>query len=216
MQSQYKNQQQRSQGPQPAQAALSSSAPRKIFRDKALHHYMRKKERDVLPHGVQPFLFVWFWTLLMLAALIAVFVGLYQQPVQVLATGVLLNPHTQSNTTQQVQAVFFLPITDDSSQLTTGEHLQIRASGQHNQSTGTISQISTNTITPTQAQQRFALSQSAQFITQPSHVLIVTFDQQTGARFQTLQQTQQHGSTFTVHTTLQVATQPLWQLILNR
>ena len=36
-------------------------ASRSIFRSSAMQHYMRGRERDVLPHLVSPLVFVFFW-----------------------------------------------------------------------------------------------------------------------------------------------------------
>lgn len=47
---------------------------RSIFRQRAIQHYIQKREKDILPHFVSPLVLLWLWLLLFQLTLIGLLI----------------------------------------------------------------------------------------------------------------------------------------------
>jgi hypothetical protein len=45
-----------------------------FFRNRAIHHYLQRKQKDVLPHLIAPLAFVFLWIALVLLLCVTAFV----------------------------------------------------------------------------------------------------------------------------------------------
>lgn len=142
---------------------------RPIFRARALKHSIQRQEKDVLPHLVSPPVFLCFWILLG-SLLIAGWIAWQGEvPTYVAGSGIMLAaPPGQHEAT----ALVFLPV-NGSLKLGTGLPIRLRIGATGPQGTGRIEKIEPGSISPLEAQKRYALDGTAgQIIAQPSIVLI--------------------------------------------
>lgn len=142
---------------------------RRLFRQEALEHYARSREKDILPRSVAPPVFLFCWILSGLLLVATLLAWQVQVPTYAAASGFIAQdrqPGTLSG--RRIQAVLFVPV-NISPTLRIGQvvTLQVALTGQT--LTGTITTIGPDVITPSKARQQYALTGDLVLvITQPS------------------------------------------------
>ncbi|QBD75902.1 hypothetical protein EPA93_07720 [Ktedonosporobacter rubrisoli] len=139
---------------------------RQIFRENALRYYAQRREQDVLPQLVSPFIFAFFWSLGIFVLLIGLLLWTLDIPAYASAQGVVLQP-AKIATNSEAEAVIFFPAS--TAHLHPGMRVQIQLGASGPRVTSKIETVTPGAISPQDAQQRFALgSSAAQVITQPA------------------------------------------------
>lgn len=147
---------------------------RPLFREHALLHYLRKREKDILPHFVSPPVFVCAWILLCLAIAVGLFAATQKVPIQVDGMGIVLaRGQHEAFGDNRGTALVFLPASE-AKLVHVGEPswLQIGLSGPSYRST--IAQVEPGLLSPNDIYQRYGLSCSAMpMISDPAVVVHV-------------------------------------------
>lgn len=145
-----------------------------LFRAQALRHYVRGREKTVLPRLVAPPVFLCLWLLLGLLLLTTALAWHIQMPRYTRALGALLAvPSANQHATSAVQAILFVPATP-TPELHVGAPFtgQIVLTGES--FVGTIARVQPEVVTPAQARAQYALTGDlALVITGPSVVVQV-------------------------------------------
>ena len=132
-----------------------------IFREEALQRYIRNKEKAILPRFATPPIILLLWCLL--AILLAAGVVAWFGRVPVYATGDGVVPETGSSTR------IFLPYSF-SLALHPGESVQMQIGNSDTQVTGTVTDASTQQLSPSLIRQRYQVQVGA-----PAVVITVRF-----------------------------------------
>jgi hypothetical protein len=152
-----------------------------IFRDRALKHYVQRREKDILPRFVSPSFFVFFWILLGLLAFVGLLAWSEQIPTYAAGSGVIL-AHSSHSKDNEAVALVFLP-SDHLLPLRLGLPIQVQVGAMGPHLTATIMKVEPGIISPYTARLRYALDGTeSQVITQPSIVVIVGLGSMISAR----------------------------------
>lgn len=154
-----------------------SEATQSIFRSKALDHYTRSREKDVLPRTIVPPVFLCMWLLLALCLTGTIVSWLGRIPVYVSGVGVVQKRSEQLKTqpAQELIALLFIP-TDavHPLHLTRGTSVLIQIGSQKQQVNTTIDTVEPGVLSPREAQQNDRLRNGvATLITGPSIMVSV-------------------------------------------
>lgn len=142
-----------------------------LFREQALDHYMRSRNREVLPRLISPPVFWCLWLVLCLFLILGWIFWNIRVPGYISGLGTLAVTNQGG-----AQAVLFVPA-DQSRNLHVGEPVQL-----HIGSTGPallrrVTAVAPTPLAPTQARQRYKLDGTlALLVTQPSVLLLVALD----------------------------------------
>jgi hypothetical protein len=148
---------------------------RRLFRQEALEHYARSREKDILPRSVAPPVFLFFWMLLGLLLAATLLAWQVQVPTYATASGFIARDRQpRTRPAGGTQAVLFVP-TNPSPTLRVGQSLTLEVALTGQTLAGTITTVKPGVITPEEARQQYALTGDlALMITQPS--VVVTLD----------------------------------------
>lgn len=147
-----------------------STAKRPIFRERAIQHYRRGRDKDVLPRFVAPPVFLGLWIVLSLCLLAGWLAWNIRVPVYIGAIGIVVSGETQ--------AVLFVSA-DHQQSLRPGESVQAQI-GSTGPLLGTITTVVPGLLSPEEARQRYHLDGTLSFlVTEPSVVAVIALDAST-------------------------------------
>lgn len=148
---------------------------RRFFRQEALEHYARSRERDILPRAVAPPVFLFFWMLLGLLLAATLLAWQIQVPTYAAASGFIAQDGQPGIwPADGISAMLFVP-TNSSPTLRVGQQITLRVALTGQTLAGTITTVRPGVITPGEARQRYGLTGDLVLvITQPS--VVVTLD----------------------------------------
>jgi hypothetical protein len=145
---------------------------RPIFRSKAMQHYARSMEKDVLPRTATPPVFIFLWILLALLIAAAVIAWLGQVPVFVTGSGIIEPEQGSSNAV----AVGFLPA-NYLSKVQAGQPVQLQIASTGQEMSGAIEHVEPGIISPAQARQQYNLGDASSLVVPgPSVAVTVKFN----------------------------------------
>lgn len=140
-----------------------------IFRTQALEHYMRNREKDVLPHFISPPVFWCFWLIIGLSLLIVWFSWTIQLPVYQSARGTIVVDKEQKT----AQALLFWAANQQPF-IHVGMRAQLQIDGKDSSLLLPITEILPATLSPAEIRQRYHLDAGeALLVTQPSLVIVI-------------------------------------------
>ncbi len=150
------------------------SARRHFFRQEALEHYARSRERDILPRSVAPPVFLLFWGLLLLLLAATVLAWQVQAPVSADAAGFIgQNGQASASPGGNAAAVLFVSA-NAAAALRAGQSITVQVALTGQTLSGTIATVGVSVLTPDEARQQYALTGDlALVIRQPSVVVIL-------------------------------------------
>lgn len=146
-----------------------SGARRSIYRGEALAHYVRWKEKDVLPRVIAPPVFLFLWALLGLCLFALALAWFGQVPVYVTGAGVVVDP-VRGQGVQETGVLIFLPA-DPANPLhiVVGSPVDIQIGALTRPVNAIVDRVEPGVFSPDDARQRFQLgSQISQLITGPA------------------------------------------------
>jgi hypothetical protein len=142
---------------------------RSIYRDKAIQSYIKRREKDILPHLVAPPVFLFLWVLLGLLLTAGILAWFAQVPTYLTGPGMILEQKSSSKAGKQEEAtaLIFFPAVS-ASQLRAGLPIQLQLGSTGPALTTKIDQVETGILSPSAADTHYALNGSvSQLITQP-------------------------------------------------
>lgn len=147
-----------------------SMMKRSIFRERAIQHYRRGREKDVLPRFVSPPVFLGLWLVVSLCLIAGWLAWNIRVPVSIPAIGMVVSGETQ--------AVIFVSA-DHQQSLHQGEPVQVQI-GSAGPFLRTITTVVPGLLSPEEARQRYHLDGALSFlVTEPSVVLVIALDAST-------------------------------------
>lgn len=131
---------------------------RRFFRQEALEHYARSRERDILPRAVAPPVFLFFWMLLGLLLAATLLAWQIQVPTYAAASGFIAQDGQPGIwPADGISAMLFVP-TNSSPTLRVGQPITLRVALTGQTLAGTITTVRPGVITPGEARQRYRLT----------------------------------------------------------
>jgi hypothetical protein len=144
---------------------------RSIFRERAIQHYVRGREKDVLPRVVSPLVFRFLWILLALCLVGGFLAWAIRIPVFTPAVGAIM---TSSQTEQSFALLFATP--DQLHALHAGEPVQLQI-GTASSTRLTITTVAPTVLSPEEVRQHYHLDGPlALLVSGPSVVLEVALN----------------------------------------
>jgi hypothetical protein len=141
---------------------------RQIFRESAIQHYIRNREKDVLLRILPLPMAVFLWVLLSIFFMAGLFAWNERIPTYASGTGIV-----QADTGGNCVAVVFLPA-GPSTTVRVGESVGVQIGSLQVQ--GKVMQVESTTMSPASARDHYQLQgQNAAIVTQPSLVALVRF-----------------------------------------
>ncbi|GHO84982.1 hypothetical protein [Dictyobacter formicarum] len=131
---------------------------RPIFRQRALQHYIQKREKDILPRFASPLLLLWLWLFLLQLTLIGLLIFTVPLPAYTTIPGIIL-PAT-ANSQRQATIALFLP-QQVKQTLRVGETLQVKLNAKEAPLPARITTIAPANSQPADLKKQFALTDDA-------------------------------------------------------
>ncbi|HEU5199037.1 MAG TPA: hypothetical protein VFU32_05340 [Ktedonobacterales bacterium] len=146
------------------------SMPRRsIFREQALRHYRRSRDKDVLPRFVAPPVFLGFWIVLSLCLVAGGLAWNIRVPVYVAGSGVVAF-------SGEAQAVLFVSA-EQQPRIHPGEPVQVNIGSTGPRLLRAITTVVPTLLSPEQARQRYHLDGPLSLlVAEPSVVITVALD----------------------------------------
>ncbi|GCE20730.1 hypothetical protein [Dictyobacter kobayashii] len=145
---------------------------RPIFRQRAMQHYIQKKEKDILPRFTSPLLLTWLWLFLLQISLLGLLIFTIPLPSYTTIPGVIL-PAASSGHGQTTVALFVPQQMKQAMHI--GETIALTLHSGDAQKQAKIVAIAPNISQPEDIQRQFALkADSATTLTTPVRVVQVT------------------------------------------
>jgi hypothetical protein len=142
---------------------------RQIFRESAIQHYIKNREKDVLLRIMPLPMAVFLWVLLSILFMAGLFAWNERIPTYVGGAGIVQNSNTDNNSI----AVVFLPA-GPSTTVQVGEPARIQIGSLQVQ--GTVTKVATATMSPDTTRTQFQLQGNmAALVTQPSLIVLIRF-----------------------------------------
>ncbi len=143
---------------------------RQIFRESAIQHYIKNREKDVLLRILPLPMAVFLWVLLSILFMAGLFAWSERIPTYVSGAGIVQKSDTGNSST----AMVFLP-TGPSTTVHVGEPVRVQIGSLQVQ--GKVIKVETAIMSPAQARTQFQLQGNmAYLVTQPSLVALVGFN----------------------------------------
>ncbi len=155
-----------------------SQAERPLFRETAIQQYLRKREKDILPHLVRPPTFLCCWLLAALLLSAVVLAWTTEVPVYAAAPGIILVQSSQTASGNQpvsgnrhVQALLFLPASY-AHEIRAGKPCLVQIDSVETYRPCTLTRVQPGIWGPTEIRQHYQLTEesTAQVVTQPAVV----------------------------------------------
>jgi hypothetical protein len=149
---------------------------RQIFRESALQHYLRNREKDVLLRILPVPMAVFLWVLLSIFFMAGLFAWNERIPTYTSGTGIV-----QESTGDNSIAVVFLPA-GPSTTVHVGEPVEVQV-GASKQVQGKVIGVESDSMSPDSARAHYQLEgSSAYLVTQPSLIVLVKFSTTVSAK----------------------------------
>lgn len=149
-----------------------SITKRSIFRERAIQHYARGREKDVLPRFVSPPVFWYLWIVLSLCLVLGWLVWNIRIPVYLPGIGAVVTNRSSG----VARAVLFVSA-DQQRRVHPGEPVQLQIGSTGSLLLYTITTVASTLLSPEEARQQYHLDGSLSLlVTQPSVVAVVTLD----------------------------------------
>jgi hypothetical protein len=143
---------------------------RQIFRESALQHYIRNREKDVLLRILPVPMAVFLWVLLSIFLMAGLFAWNVRIPTYTNGAGIV-----QESTGGNSIAVVFLPV-GPSTTIQVGESVQIQIGAGGPQIQGFITEVEPDIMSPDSTRSHFQLAgENASLVTQPSLIVLARF-----------------------------------------
>jgi hypothetical protein len=143
---------------------------RQIFRESALQHYIRNREKDVLLRILPVPMAIFLWVLLSILFMAGLFAWNARIPTYVNGAGIV-----QESSAGNSIGVVFLP-TGPSTIVQVGESVQIQVGANGPQIQGFIMEVEPDIMSPESTRNHFQLEgDNASLVTQPAQVVLVRF-----------------------------------------
>ena len=158
---------------------------RSIFRERAVHQHIYKRDQDILPHFVSPLALGVLWAFLLLVFLVALLAWVAEIPDYRSVVGILPTaPSTnQASTTGQVVLFISTPL---AAQFHQGMPVQFPGNTAGSTCTGQLTQIQPGQHSLTEVRQRFAIDEkTAQLLPQSSVIATVTLNKNAACQHKT-------------------------------
>jgi hypothetical protein len=144
---------------------------RKIYRDRALKHYIQGREKEVLPHIVAPHFFAFMWIIIILLCCLIWLAWSASLPIYTTGAGLVI-PSAQ-HSTDQAQIIIFLP-QSATTKITEGQPINLQDGQTTIKYQGIIESASPYPLSPTEIRRHYKLDASvSNLVTQPSIVVNV-------------------------------------------
>ncbi|MFL5693812.1 MAG: hypothetical protein ACJ795_18615 [Ktedonobacteraceae bacterium] len=149
-----------------------SITKRSIFRARAIQHYARSREKDVLPRFVSPPVFWCLWTVLSLCLVLGWLVWDIRIPVYLPGIGAVVTNHSSG----AARVVLFVSA-DQQRSVHPGEPVRLQIGSTGSLLLYTITTVAPALLSPEEARQQYHLDGSLSLLViQPSVVALVTLD----------------------------------------
>jgi hypothetical protein len=143
---------------------------RQIFRESALQHYIRNREKDVLLRILPVPMAVFLWVLLSIFLMAGLFAWNERIPTYTSGAGIV-----QESTGGNSIGVVFLPA-GPTTTVQVGESVQIQIGPNSPQIQGNVMEIEPGILSPDTTRKQFQLDGASSYlVTQPSLILLVRF-----------------------------------------
>lgn len=158
---------------------MKSEPNRSIFRAQAVQRYLRNRAEPVLPRFVDPHTFRYLWLLLGLLIASGGIAWSTRMPINTAGFAIAFDDYDSTHNDKDA-AIFiaFLP-SKSHAQLRIGQTLLVSADSGVEQLRAQIFQIEPELLSPSQAQQRFAIGDSALHSTESMAVVLARSDAST-------------------------------------
>lgn len=144
---------------------------RQIFRESALQHYLRNREKDVLLRILPVPMAVFLWVLLSIFLMAGLFAWNERIPTYASGTGIV-----QASAGGSSIAIVFLPA-GPSTTVHVGESAQVQVGTGGQKVQGKVMEVEPNIMSPDSARAHFQLEGNSSFlVTQPSLIVLVRFN----------------------------------------
>jgi hypothetical protein len=147
---------------------------RPIFRTRALNHYIRKRDKDILPEFVSPPVFLFLWILFGLLLIAGLLAWWTEVPIYVAGSGIILEQGLQSKFVNNEGIVLIFLPAESAGKLRVGLPVQLYIGSTGPSFTSRIEQVEPGVISPSEVRKRYGLDSSvSQIFTEPSVVAVV-------------------------------------------
>ena len=143
---------------------------RQIFRESALQHYIRNREKDVLLRILPVPMAVFLWVLLSILLIAGLFAWNMRIPTYTSGAGIV-----QESPVGNSIGVVFLPA-GPTTTVQVGESVQVRIGANGPQIQGNVMEVESDIMSPDSTRKQFQLKgANSHLVTQPSLILLVKF-----------------------------------------
>ena len=149
-----------------------SLARRSIFRERALHHYIQSRNRDILPRFVSPPVFWGLWIVLCLCLVLGWLCWNIRTPVYIAGIGMV----AANTSSESSQAILFVPASQIQS-VHVGAPVQLQIGSSNPLNVRNVVALLLTPMSPTQVRTSYHLDDTLSLlVTEPSVALVVVLD----------------------------------------